>query len=474
MMEQQLIIEPVTRIEGHARISLLLGQDGGVSDARFQVTQIRGFEKFVEGRPFFEMPSLTARTCGICPVSHALASSKACDQLLAITIPETAAKLRRILNLGQIIQSHALSFFYLSAPDLLLGMDHPPESRNFFGVAAADPQFARDGIRLRQFGQQVIERLAGRRIHPTWVVPGGVNSPLDETVRTAILKEIPEIKALVCSHLERFKQSLARYEEYIQVFARFPSLFFGLVNSEGSLEHYDGRVRIIDETGATLAEDLEANDYQQYIGEAVEHWTYLKFPYYMPQGYPAGMYRVGPLARLNLAARCGTELADRELAAFRSLESGPVLSSFHYHYARLIEVLFAVEMIEMVLAEPDICSKNVRAVAGVNNLEGIGMTEAPRGTLIHHYKVDEDGLIQWANLIIATGHNNLAMNRGILQAAQHFIGNGTLHEGLLNRIEAVIRAFDPCLACSTHAVGSMPLIVELIGPDGSLIDLIRR
>jgi NAD-reducing hydrogenase large subunit len=233
-------------------------------------------------------------------------------------------------------------------------------------------------------------------------------------------------------------------------------------------------VRIIDETGATLAEDLEANDYQQYIGEAVEPWTYLKFPYYMPQGYPAGMYRVGPLARLNLAARCGTELADRELAAFRTLESGPVLSSFHYHYARLIEVLFAVEMIEMVLAEPDICSKNVRAVAGVNNLEGIGMTEAPRGTLIHHYKVDEDGLIQWANLIIATGHNNLAMNRGILQAAQHFIGNGTLHEGLLNRIEAVIRAFDPCLACSTHAVGSMPLIVELIGPDGSLIDLIRR
>ncbi len=473
-MEQHLIIEPVTRIEGHARISLLLNQEGGVSDARFQVTQIRGFEKFVEGRPFFEMPSLTARTCGICPVSHELASAKACDQLLAVTIPETAARLRRILNLGQLIQSHALSFFYMSAPDLLLGMDHPPETRNFFGIAAADPQFARDGIRLRQFGQQVIERLAGRRIHPAWVVPGGVNSPLGETARTAILNELPEIKTLACSHLERFKQSLDHYEEYIRVFARFPSLFLGLVNSEGNLEHYDGQVRIIDGTGASLAEHLEANDYRQYIGEAIEPWTYLKFPYYTPQGYPAGMYRVGPLARLNLAARCGTELADLELAAFRTLESGPVLSSFHYHYARLIEVLYAAEMIEMLLAEPDICSKNVRAVAGVNNLEGIGMTEAPRGTLIHHYKVDEDGLIQWANLIIATGHNNLAMNRGILQAAQHFIGNGTLHEGLLNRIEAVIRAFDPCLACSTHAVGTMPLVVELIGPDGSLIDLIRR
>ena len=473
-MEQRITIEPVTRIEGHAKISLFLAPSGLVHDAHFQVTQIRGFEKFIEGRPFFEMPSLTARTCGICPVSHELASAKACDQLLAVTIPETAKNLRRILNFGQLIQSHALSFFYLSAPDLLLGMDHPPATRNFFGMAAADPQFARDGIRLRQFGQQVIERLAGRRIHPAWVVPGGVNTPLDETERETILGEIPEIKTLVRNHLERFKQALGQYEEYIRVFANFPSLFMGLSNNEGSLEYYDGPIKIIDGEGSTVADQIDPRNYQQYIGEAVEPWTFLKFPYYKPQGYPGGMYRVGPLARLNLATHCGTNLADLELRHFKALEQGPVRSSFHYHYARLIEVLHAVEMIEILLAGPTILDKNVRAVAGVNQREGIGMTEAPRGTLIHHYKVNGDGLIEWANLIIATGHNNLAMNQGILQAAQHYIVDGTLHEGLLNRIEAVIRAFDPCLACSTHAVGTMPLVVELIGSDGQMVDKVGR
>ncbi|MCL2459287.1 MAG: Ni/Fe hydrogenase subunit alpha [Desulfobulbus sp.] len=471
---QQITIEPVSRIEGHASIRLFLDEDGRVQDARFQVNQFRGFEQFMVGRPFFEMPALTARTCGICPVSHELASAKACDQLLAVTIPAVAAKLRRLLNLAQLIQSHALSFFYLTAPDLLLGMDHPPETRNFFGLAAIDPQFARDGIRLRQFGQQVIERLAGRRVHPSWVAPGGVNSPLSAPAREAMLAELPEIISLIQAHLNRFKQTLDRHQEHIRVFAHFPSLFLGLTNEAGTLEHYDGRLRFINADGAPVADDLDPGAYQQAIGEAVEPWTYLKSTYYLPHGYPQGMYRVGPLARLNLADRCGTELADQHLALFRALASGPALSTFHAHYARLIETLYAAEQIERLLAEPDILDQRVRAVAGVNNLEGVGIAEAPRGTLIHHYKVNEDGLIEWVNLIIATGHNNLAMQRGILQAAQHFLDNATLHEGLLNRIEAVIRTFDPCLACSTHAVGAMPLTIELIGPDGSLIDRIRR
>jgi NAD-reducing hydrogenase large subunit len=473
-MNRRLIIEPVTRIEGHAKISLFLDDAGEVCDARFQVTQIRGFEKFVEGRPFFEMPSLTARTCGICPISHELASAKACDQILAVTIPETATKLRRVLNLGQLIQSHALSFFYLSAPDLLLGMDHPPQTRNFFGIASHDPDFARDGIRLRQFGQQVIERLAGRRIHPNWVVPGGVRSPLGATERTAILEEIAAIKPLVQTHLQRFKRALPQYEEYIRVFASFPSLFLGLVGPEGCLEHYQGRLRMIDSDGTPLDDLTNPVHYGDLIGEAVEPWTYLTFPFYQPHGYPGGMYRVGPLARLNIASRCGTELADRELAEFRGLATGPVHSSFHHHYARLIETLYAVEMIEILLADPAILDPQVRAVAGVNNHEGIGITEAPRGTLIHHYRVSKDGLIEWANLIIATGHNNLAMQRGILQAAQHYLSGTDLHEGLLNRIEAVIRAFDPCLACSTHAVGQMPLVIDLIDNDGAIIDQVRR
>ena len=473
-MAQQIIIEPVTRIEGHARISLQLDETGRVSDARFQVTQVRGFERFVEGRPFFEMPQLTARICGICPVSHELAAAKAGDGLLAVRIPETAANLRRILNLGQLIQSHSLSYFYLSAPDLLLGMDHPPATRNFFGLAASEPQFARDGIRLRQFGQQVIERLAGRRIHPNWAVPGGVATPLSPAAREAILAEIPEIKALAGTHLERCRRLLADHEEHARVFASFPSLFLGLTGSGGLLEHYDGRVRIIDAQGAVLVDGLDPARYQDALAEAVEPWTYLKFPYYKPLGYPQGMYRVGPLARLNIASGCGTELADRELAGFRSLAPGPVPGTFHAHYARLIELLFAVETIEALLADPAILDRRVRARAGVNATEAVGAIEAPRGFLVHQYQVDEHGLIRRAELIIATGHNNLAMQRGILQAARHYLRGGTPSEGLLNRLEAVIRTFDPCLSCSTHAVGAMPLEVRLFDPDGRSIAVLSR
>ncbi|NLX18741.1 MAG: Ni/Fe hydrogenase subunit alpha [Desulfobulbus sp.] len=472
---QKITIAPVTRIEGHARISLFLDDNGTVSDARFQVTQIRGFERFVTGRPFFEMPALTARICGICPVSHQLASAKACDQLLAVTIPAAAVRLRSLLNFGQLVQSHALSFFYLSAPDLLLGMDHPVATRNFFGVAENDPQFARDGIELRRFGQQVIERLAGRRIHPAWVVPGGVSAPLKSAARDEILNELPAMQTLMRNHLKRFRESLGRHQEYADNFGCFPSLFLSLVDNLGRLEHYHGTIRIIDAHGSTIADNLAPASYEEYIGEAIEPWTYLKFPYYRPQGYPEGMYRVGPLARLNVCGCCGTRYADLELNRFRQLATGrPVLSSFHAHYARLIEILYALEMMEQLLADPSVLDPHVRAVAGVNAFEGIGAIEAPRGTLIHHYRVDADGLIEQVNLIIATGHNNLAMNRAILQAARRYISQDRLEEGILNRIEAVIRTFDPCLSCSTHAVGSMPFVIELMGPDGRCLDRVRR
>ena len=474
-MANRITIEPVTRIEGHARIQLHLGENGKIEQAYFQVTQFRGFEHFVQGRPFAEMPSITARICGICPVSHELASAKACDQILAAAVPETAQALRRLLNLGQLIQSHALSYFYLSAPDLLLGMDYPAANRNFFGLAARDPQFARDGIRLRQFGQQIIERLAGKRIHPAWVVPGGVSTPLAVEARDTILAEIEQIKDLALRHLQRWKSCMDDFAQLAPTFANFPSLFMGLAGSEGQLEHYDGQLQIIDATGLPLATLTSPGQYAQYIGEAVEPWTYLKFPYFIPHGYPGGMYRVGPMARLNIARSCGMELAGKELAYWRELSgSGPVLGSFHNHYARLIELLFAVEQVELLLDSPAILDKRVRATAGVNAQEGVGISEAPRGTLIHHYQVDEHGLIQKANLIIATGHNNLAMHRGILQAAQHQIRHGHLDEGVLNTIEAVIRAFDPCLTCSTHAVGSMPLIITLHDHQGQLVGEVRR
>lgn len=473
-MQKQIVIEPVTRIEGHAKITIQLADDGSVADANISVTQFRGFEKFVIGRPFYEMPSLTARTCGICPVSHLIAASKACDQILSVRIPETANKLRRILNLGQWIQSHALNFFHLSSPDLLLGMDEEPARRNIFRVMEVEPEKARDGIRLRAFGQTVIETLAGKRIHPAWVVPGGVSEPLSAAGRDKLLAMIPEAKAIALRTLRWFKQSLSQYQEYVRTFANFPSLFLGLVDPNGKLEHYHGRIRVMDAAGKIVADQLDPLDYQSYIGEAIEPWTFLKFPYYKPAGYPEGIYRVGPLARLNIATQTGMPLADEELAEFHDLERGAVLSSFYYHYARLIEILYAIEQIERLLSDPAILRKDVRATGGVNHDEGIGMSEAPRGMLLHHYKVDENGLVTWANLIIASGHNNLAMNRGVLQVARHYINGTKLSEGMLNRVEAVVRAFDPCLACSTHALGQMQMEIALLGPDGALLDRLTR
>jgi NAD-reducing hydrogenase large subunit len=473
-MARQITIDPVTRIEGHAKITIQLDDAGAVSDAKFHITQFRGFEKLCEGRPFHEMPSLMARICGICPVSHLVASAKACDAIMAVQIPKTAANLRRIINLAQLIQSHALSFFYLSAPDLLLGMDADPAGRNVFGLMQQHPEIARDGIRLRQFGQQVIELLGGKRIHPAWVVPGGLSEPLFDEKRATMIAMIPDALEIVERALPRFKQVFERFPEEIETFGNFPSLFMGLVDERGGLDYYDGLLRITDATGQAVADGLHSEAYPEYIGETPEPWSYLKSAYYAPHGYPDGMYRVGPLARLNVATSVDTPKAGPEWREFRQLGAGAVLSSFHYHYARLIEILYALERIGQLLDEPDILNTRVRAHAEPNNLEGIGMAEAPRGTLLHHYKIDEHGLVTWANLIIATGHNNLAMNRGVLQVARHFVHGERLQEGMLNRVEAVIRAYDPCLSCSTHALGKMPLRIQLAAPDGTVLDELIR
>jgi len=469
-----IVIDPVTRIEGHAKITLHLDEHGRVEDARLHITQFRGFEKFCEGRPFSEMPSLMARICGICPVSHLIASAKACDALLAVRIPPTADKLRRIFGLAQVVQSHALSLFYLASPDILLGMDGDPAKRNLFGVLEKNPTLGLNGIRLRQFGQQIIERLGGKRIHPAWVVPGGVSEPLTQQNRDAILTAIPEALRIAEETLEWFKGTAEKLREEITTFGNFPTLFMAIVKDDGGLTFYDGNIRIVDAAGKVTAQNLSPAKYSEYIGEKVEPWSYLKSTYYKPNGFPDGVYRVGPLARMNVADRCGTPRADQEMAEFHELQRTAVLSSFHYHYARLIEILYCVERMEQLLNDPEILSKHVRAVARPNALEGIGAAEAPRGTLFHHYKIDEQGVMRWANLIIATGHNAVAMNRSILQVAKHYVRNDRLTDGMLNRVEAVIRAYDPCLSCSTHAAGSMALDVQLWSEDGELVDEMRR
>lgn len=473
-MANRIVIDPVTRIEGHAKISVFMDDSGNVSDAEFHVVEFRGFEKFCEGRPYTEMPGITPRICGICPVSHLLASAKAGDAIMAVNIPPAADKLRRLMNLGQFVQSHALSFFHLSAPDFLLGWDTPPAERNVFGLIAKNADLARAGIRLRQFGQEIIEILGSKKIHPAWAVPGGVRSPLSEEGRDRIRAWLPEAYATAQVAFDLFNKTMEGHRREIQIFGNFPSLFMGLVDAEGNWEHHGGKLRFVDSSGSIIADQLDPQNYLDYIGEAVQESSYLKSPYYKALGYPDGMYRVGPLARLNVAEQMGTPKADAELRKFKKMGRGAVTSSFLYHYARLIEILASIERIELYMDDPDLMSEELRADAGINSLRGVGVSEAPRGTLFHDYTVDRQGLLRKVNLVVATGQNNLAMNQTVAQIARHYIRGNQIPEPMLNRIEHGIRCYDPCLSCSTHAVGQMPLHVRLIGPGGELIQEIAR
>ena len=476
-MSRTVTLDPVTRIEGHAKITIYLNDADKVDDARFHVTEFRGFEKFCEGRSFWEMPGITARICGICPVSHLMASSKTGDAILGVTIPQRAANLRKLMNWGQIVQSHALSFFHLSAPDLLLGMESDPVARNIMGLIQKYPDIARNGIRLRSFGQNIIRLLGGRSVHPAWTIPGGVREPLSNEARSVIQRDLPEAFDITELALDMLKDSFDGFVTEVHAYGEFPSLFMGLVTPEGGLEHYDGELRFMDSEGR-IVDQIRPEQYRSVIEEAVEPWSYLKFPYYRPAGYEngKGMYRVGPLARVNICDYAGTPRADRELRQFRRLgERGkPVLSSFHYHYARLIEIMFALEKIEELIDDPDITGNHVRSLATVNELVGVGVSEAPRGTLFHEYHVDDHGILKDVNLIIATGQNNLAMNQTVKQIAQTYVNGNGLTEGVMNRIEHGIRCYDPCLSCSTHAYGEMPMHVKLVGPDGSLVDELVR
>ncbi len=469
-MSKRIVIDPVTRIEGHAKISIFLDDAGNVSDAEFHVVEFRGFEKFCEGRPYHEMPGITPRICGICPVSHLLASAKAGDAIMAVNIPPAADKLRRLMNLGQLVQSHALSFFHLSAPDFLLGWDTPQPQRNVFGLIAANADLARAGIRLRQFGQEIIEILGGKKIHPAWAVPGGVRSALTELGRDKIRAWLPEAFATTQVAFDLFKKTLETHKREVQIFGNFSSLFMGLVTEDGTWEHHGGNLRFVDSSGSIIADQLDPQKYFEYIGESVQSSSYLKSPYYSPLGMPDGMYRVGPLARLNVAEQMGVPKADAELKLFKKMGRGAVSSSFLYHYARLIEILASLEYIERCLEDPDMFSDYLRADAGINSLRGVGVSEAPRGTLFHDYTVDRNGLLKKVNLIVATGQNNLAMNQTVAQIARHYVRGNDIPEPMLNRIEHGIRCYDPCLSCSTHAVGQMPMQVRLIGADGSVLN----
>jgi NAD-reducing hydrogenase large subunit len=474
MTTQKITIEPVTRIEGHAKVTIRMKEDGSVERAFMHVNEFRGFEKFCEGRLYFEMPQITPRICGICPVSHHLASAKAGDALTGQTPPHPANLLRELMHMGQMIQSHGMHFFELAGPDLLLGFDAAPEIRNVVGLIGADPGLTVKAVMLRKYGQEIIKTLGGRKIHPTFAVPGGVNKTLKVEERDSILKGVDTAIETIQIGLKIMKDWAAANMEDVNKFAVFPTGYFGLITPENGLELYDGNVRLVDKTGAELERFPIAN-YLDIVQEHVEPWSYLKFPFYKKMGYPDGVYRVGPLGRLNISDKIDTPLANEELKAFKALNGGkPVENTLYYHYARLIEALFATERVRVLCEDKDILSTDILNTRKNYTGHGVGVIEAPRGTLIHDYTADEHGKLTKVNLIVSTGHNNWAMTNAVDSVAKTYVKGPDVTEGMLNRVEAAIRAYDPCLSCSTHAVGQMPMIVDLVAPDGELIKTIRR
>lgn len=474
MATQKITIEPVTRIEGHAKVTVHMKEDGNVEHAYFHVNEFRGFEKFCEGRLVTEMQQITPRICGICPVSHHLAAAKAGDIVLGCPPPRPASLLRELMHMGQMIQSHGMHFFELAGPDLLLGFDADPAIRNVVGLIEADPELTLKAVRIRKFGQSIISELGERSIHPTFAIPGGVNRTLSLESRDRILAQIDEQIATAQTGIKIVKDWASANAETVEKFAVFPTGYFGLTTPENGLEFYDGNLRLKGRDGEEL-EVFSAQNYLDYIAENVESWSYLKFPYYKKLGFPDGVYRVGPLGRLNLAEKIDTPLANEEFKIFKSLNGGkPVENTLYYHYARMIETLFAVERARILLEDPDILSNDILNTKQNPVGHGVGILEAPRGTLIHDYYADENGRLERVNLIVSTGHNNYAMSKAVDMVAKEYVHGPEVKEGMLNRVEHAIRAHDPCLSCSTHAVGQMPLEIEIFDAEGKLSQTLKR
>lgn len=478
-MTKKITIDPVTRVEGHGRVTIHLDDAGKVEQAFFHIVEFRGFERFIQGRPYWEVPVLVQRLCGICPVSHHLAAAKAIDQLVGVDpemLSPTAVKLRRLLHYGQIFQSHALHFFYLASPDLLFGLDAPPEKRNVFAVAMDNPELARKGILMRKFGQEIIRAIAGKKIHGTAAVPGGMYKTFEPEERDYFLngKEVPDIDTMVewsSEMLEFIRDYYERNRTLLDTFAAYPSGHLGMVDEQGRLEMYHGRLRAIDSEGRITLADIDTQDYADYFAEGVERWSYMKFPYLKALGREKGWNRVGPLARINVCSGISTPLAEAERQVFKAATNGRVNNStLCSHWARLIEVLHCAEVMRDLLHDNSLFSTDL-VRSGTPRSEGIGIVEAPRGTLTHHYQIDERGMITKCNLIVSTTHNNEPMNQAVRWVAERVISEkGEITEGMLNQVEIAIRAYDPCLSCATQAIGKMPLKAELYNSKGELIN----
>jgi len=482
-MGQKITIEPVTRVEGHGKVTIHLDDKANVRQTRLHIVEFRGFERFVQGRPYWEAPVLVQRLCGICPVSHHLAAAKALDVIVGAGtgdgLTPTGEKMRRLMHYGQMFQSHALHFFHLASPDLLFGIDSDPLMRNVIGVALKHKDLAVQGVMMRKFGQEIIKVTAGKKIHGTGAIPGGINKNLSVEERDNFLHgadpmNIDKMVNWAQEALDFFKDYHKQNKDLIDTFAAFPSSHMSLVRKDGAMDLYHGVLRAVDSEGKKILDDIDYQDYLNYIEEEVKPWSYMKFPYLHNIGPENGWYRVGPLARLNTVDFIPTPLAQKEFEIFKAYTNGkPNNMSMHMHWARLIELLHSGEIIRELLNDPDL-QKDDLVVKGKKGNEGVGLIEAPRGTLFHHHRINEQDQITIANLIVSTTHNNEPMNRAVNRVAIDMMtGQKEITEGMMNAVEVAIRAYDPCLSCATHALGQMPLEISLFDSKGKLIDLKR-
>jgi NAD-reducing hydrogenase large subunit len=483
-MGRKITIEPVTRVEGHGKVTIHLDDDGNVAQTRLHIVEFRGFERFVQGRPYWEMPVLVQRLCGICPVSHHLAAAKALDVIVGAGtgdgLTPTAEKMRRLMHYGQMFQSHSLHFFHLASPDLLFGIDADPAIRNVIGVALKHKELAVQGVMMRKFGQEIILATAGKKIHGTGAIPGGINKHLSVEERDKFLNGPDPLNAdkmieWSLSALEFFKDYHKKNKDFIDNFSVFPSNFLSLVRKDGAMDLYHGVLRAVDPGGKKILDDIDYQDYLKYIDEEVRSWSYMKFPYLKEYGKKDGWYTVGPLARMNTAEFIPTPLAQKEFEKFKAYNKGkPSCISMHMHWARLIETLHSAEMIKQLLNDPDIVEGEL-VVKGSKQSEGVGLIEAPRGTLFHHYEINGKDQIIMANLIVSTTNNNQPMNEAVSYIAGNYMNKKReITEPMMNAVEVGIRAYDPCLSCATHAFGQMPLEISLYDSSDKLLDIKRK
>lgn len=479
-MPKKITIEPVTRVEGHGKVTIQIDDFGNVTDSRLHIVEFRGFERFVQGRPYWEAPVLVQRLCGICPVSHHIAAAKALDVIVGAGtgdgLTAVGEKMRRLMHYGQFFQSHVLHFFHLSSPDFLFGIDADPAIRNIIGVIQENRDLAVQGVMMRKYGQEVIYHTAGKKIHGTGAIPGGINKNLSLAEKEILLNGADPMNAdkmvdWAIGALEFFKGYHAQNKDMVDTFAAYPSNHLSLVREDGAFDIYHGVLRAVDNNGNRILDDVDYQDYDKYIEEEVRSWSYMKFPYLKHLGKEKGWYRVGPLSRLNTCDFIPTPLAQKEFELFKAYTHGkPNGMTLHYHWARLIEVLHSAEMIRDLLNDPDLQNDDL-VVTGEKLKKGVGVIEAPRGTLFHHYEIDNDDRITLANLIVSTTNNNQPMNTAVNLTAKSFMnGKAEITEPMMNAVEVAIRAYDPCLSCATHAIGQMPLEISLVNSKNEILD----